>query len=61
MKNTQILRITEPFQPVFTCPNSIMKTEKHCAKYFQSKTKNKFCKSKCVKLNFYKCVNVLLF
>ena len=54
MKNTQI------FQPLFICPNLIMKTVKHCAKYVQSKTKNKFCKTKCVKLNFYKCVNFLL-
>ena len=37
-----------------------MKTEKHWAKYIQSKTKNKFCKTKCVKLNFYKCVSFLL-
>ena len=41
-------------------PNSITKTGKHCAKYVQSKTKNKFCKTKCVKLNFYKCVHFLL-
>ena len=27
---------------VFTCPNSIIKTENHCAKYVQSETKNKF-------------------
>ena len=30
-------------------------------KYAQSETKNKFCKTKCVKLNFYKCVHFLLF
>ena len=28
-----------------------------CAKLVQSKTKNEFCKTKCVKLNFYKNVN----
>ena len=33
-------------------PNSIAKAGKHCASYVQSKTKNKFCKTKCVKLNF---------
>ena len=36
------------------------KTERHCAKYVQSKTKNKFWKIKCVKLSFYKCVHFLL-
>ena len=36
-----------------------MKKEKHCAKYVQSKTS--FCKTKCVKLNFYRFVNFLLF
>ena len=30
-------------------------------KYVKSKTKNKFCKTKCVKLNFYKCVHFILF
>ena len=57
----QIFHFTWPFQTVCTCPNSIIKTEKHCAKYVQSETKNKFCKTKCVKLNFYKCVHFLLF
>ena len=61
MKNTQISHFTQPFQTVFTCPNSIIKIEKHFAKYVESETKNKFCKTKCVKLNFYKCVNFLLF
>ena len=46
---------------VFTCPNSIIKTEKHCAKYIQRETKNKFFKTKCLKLNFYKRVHFLLF
>ena len=61
MKKTQVFHFTEPFQTVFTCPNSIIKTEKHCAEYVQSETKNKFCKIKCVKQNFYKCVHFLLF
>ena len=61
MKNTQIFHFTYPFQTVFTFPNSIIKREKHCAKYVQSETKNKFCKTKCAKLNFYKCVHFLLF
>ena len=61
MKNTKIFHFTYPFQTVFTCPNSIIKTEKHCAKYVQSETKNKFCETKCVKLNFYNCVHFLLF
>ena len=52
MKNTQIFYFTYPFQMVFICPNSIIKTEKHCTKYVPSETKNKFCKTKCVKLNF---------
>ena len=40
----------------------MVKTEKHSAKYeAKTKNKNKFCKSKCVKLNFYKCVHFLLF
>ena len=61
MKNTQIFHFTSwPFQTVFTCPNSIIKTEKHCAKHVQSETKNKFCKIKCVKLSFYKFVYFLL-
>ena len=41
--------------------NSIIKTDKHCTKYVQNKTRNKFCKTKCVKLNFYKFVHFLLF
>ena len=47
MKNTEIFHFR--------------KTEKHCSKYVQSETKNKFCKTKCLKLNFYKCVHFLLF
>ena len=61
MKNTKIFHFTYPFQTVFTCPNSVIKTEKHCAKYVQRETKNKFCETKCVKLNFYNCVHFLLF
>ena len=57
----QIFHFTWPFQTVCTCPNSIIKTEKHCAKYVQSETKNKFCETKCVKLNFYNCVYFRLF
>ena len=60
MKNTYIFLFTQPFQPVFTCPNSMIKTERYCAKYIQSKTKNTFCKTKCVKLIFYKFVHFLL-
>ena len=37
------------------------KNRKHCVKYVQSETKNKFCKTKCVILNFCKCVHFLLF
>ena len=29
VKNTQILHFAQPFQPVFTCPNSRIKTERH--------------------------------
>ena len=47
-KNTQIFHFTQPFQTIFTCPNSIIKTEKHCTKYVQSETKKKFCETKCV-------------
>ena len=47
MKNTEIFHFR--------------KTEKHCSKDVQSETKNKFCKTKCLKLNFYKCVHFLLF
>ena len=47
MKNIQIFHFTQPLRSVFTCPNSIIKTERHCAKYVQSKTKNKLCKSMC--------------
>ena len=61
MKNTQIFHFTWPFQTVFTCPNPIIKIEKHCAKHVQSETKNKFCEIKCVKLNFYKCAHFLWF
>ena len=61
MRNTSIFHFTQPFQPVFTRPKSIIKTEKLCAKYVQSKTKNKFCKTKCVKRNFYKCDHFLFF
>ena len=61
MKNTQVFHFSYPFQTVFTYPNSIIKTEKHCAKYVQSENKHQFCKTKCVKLNFYKCVHFLLF
>ena len=61
MKNTQTFHITQPFQQVFGSPNSIIKKKKHFAKYVQSKTKNKLFKTKFVKLNFYKCVNFLLF
>ena len=46
---------------VFTFTNSIIKTEKDCAKYVQRETKNKFFKTKCLKLNFYKRVHFLLF
>ena len=49
-----------PSQPVFTCSKSIIKTERHCAQYVQSKTKNKFCKTKCVKPSFYKYTHFLL-
>ena len=43
MKNTQISHFTfQPFQTVFTCPNAIIKTEKHCTKHVQRETKNKF-------------------
>ena len=61
-RGTKKLNIKKPFQTAFTCPNSMIKTEKHSAKY-ETKTKNKntFCKSKCVKLNFYKCAHFLLF
>ena len=52
MKNTQIFHFTQPFQAAFTCPNSLIKTEKHCAKNVQKETKNKYCKFKCVKLKF---------
>ena len=50
MKNTQIFHSTWPFQTVFTCPNSIIKAENHCAKYVQSETKNKFCKIKFIQM-----------
>ena len=51
-----------PFYLAFpTGPNSMIKTERQCAKYVQSKTKNKFCKTKCAKLNFYKCAHFVLF
>ena len=33
----------------------------HCVKSVQSKTKNEFCKTKCLKLSFYKCIHFLLF
>ena len=56
MKNTQIFHFTWPFQTVLTCPNPIIKTEKHCAKYVQSDTKNRFCETKCVIFT-----NVLIF
>ena len=61
MKNKQIFHFTYPFQTVFTCPNSMIKAEKHCAKYVQSENKNKFWKTKGVKQNIYKCVRFLLF
>ena len=32
-----------------------------CETYIQIKTKNKFCKTKCVKRNFYICVHFQLF
>ena len=47
------------FSVLFSLSNRylpVQQTERHCAKYVQSKAKNKFCKTKCVKLNFYKCV-----
>ena len=50
-----------PFYLAFiTCPNSMIKIERQCAKYVQSKTKNKFCKTKCAKLNFYNSAHFLL-
>ena len=61
MKNTQIFFYYFLFFILFTCPNSIIKTEKHCTKYVQSETENKFCKTKCAKLNFYKNAHFVLF
>ena len=36
MKIIEIFHCTLPSQPVFTCLKSIIKTERHCAKYAQS-------------------------
>ena len=37
MKMAQIFHFTQNSQPVFTCSKSIRKTERHCAKYAQTK------------------------
>ena len=51
-----------PFYLAFpTSSKYIIKAERYCAKYAQSKTKTKFCKTKCVKPNFYKCAHFVSF
>ena len=50
---TQNLHFALPSQPAFICSKSIIKTERHCAKYFQSGQERH--QIKCVKLSFYKC------
>ena len=50
-----LIKIDSKTGVFFSQKSIFFNTEKHCAKNVQSETENKFCKTKCVKLNYYKC------
>ena len=59
--SSYLIKIDSKTGVFFSQKSIFFNTEKHCAKNVQSETENKFCKTKCVKLNYYKCAHFLLF